>query len=88
MQVKIMWPRTDVPPGPTAEGSRRPKTAGLSGFVSFLRRKDAEVAVRELDGADWNGSPLRVGWSKAVPVGRAIYGQLSNPVKFLFLGYI
>ena len=70
-QVKIMWPRGDGAPlgGPgvdmTASRARRP---GLSGFVSFMKRKDAEKAVREIDGFDWGGSVLRVGWSKAVPI--------------------
>ncbi|KAJ6500098.1 hypothetical protein C8R47DRAFT_1175437 [Mycena vitilis] len=68
--VKIMWPRTDVTVGPGADmtNSRRAKSSGLSGFVSFMKRKDAEQALRELDGFDWGGSILRVGWSKAVPI--------------------
>jgi U2-associated protein SR140 len=41
-----------------------------------MKRKDAEVAVREMDGFDWGGYSLRVGWSKAVPVGpKAAYGD-------------
>ena len=56
--------------------SRRNKTSGLSGFVSFMKRRDAEEALRELDGFDWGGSVLRVGWSKAVPVGsRPLYSE-------------
>ena len=56
--------------------SRRNKISGLSGFVSFMKRRDAEEALRELDGFDWGGSVLRVGWSKAVPVGtRAMYSE-------------
>jgi len=56
--------------------SRRNKTSGLSGFVSFMKRRDAEEALRELDGFDWGGSVLRVGWSKAVPVSaRAMYSK-------------
>lgn len=56
--------------------SRRNKTSGLSGFVSFMKRRDAEEALRELDGFDWGGSVLRVGWSKAVPVGaRPMYSK-------------
>lgn len=56
--------------------SRRNKISGLSGFVSFMKRRDAEEALRELDGFDWGGSVLRVGWSKAVPVGtRAMYSK-------------
>lgn len=73
-----MWPRTDASIGPGADmtNARRLKNSGLSGFVSFMTRKDAEAAVRELDGFDWGGNILRVGWSKAVPVGpRAMYGK-------------
>ncbi|PCH43787.1 hypothetical protein WOLCODRAFT_104170 [Wolfiporia cocos MD-104 SS10] len=68
--VKIMWPRGDATHGPGADmtATRRSKNSGLSGFVSFMKRKDAEAALRELDGFDWGGSILRVGWSKAVPM--------------------
>ncbi|KAI0344684.1 hypothetical protein BDW22DRAFT_1077777 [Trametopsis cervina] len=68
--VKIMWPRGDASnTGPASDmNSRRTKSTGLSGFVAFMKRKDAEDALRELDGFDWGGSILRVGWSKAVPV--------------------
>ncbi|THU95415.1 hypothetical protein K435DRAFT_859639, partial [Dendrothele bispora CBS 962.96] len=67
--VKIMWPRPDGSAGPGADmtASRKSKNAGLSGFVSYMTRKDAEQALREFDGFDWGGSVLRVGWSKAVP---------------------
>jgi U2-associated protein SR140 len=70
VKVKIMWPRGDITQGPGADitSSRGRKNAGLSGFVSFMKRRDAETAVRDLDGYEWNGSVLRVGWSKAVPV--------------------
>ena len=65
-----MWPRGDVSVGPGADmnASRTRRNGGLSGFVSFMKRKDAESAVRDFDGYDWNGSVLRVGWSKAVPI--------------------
>ncbi|KAG7098780.1 hypothetical protein E1B28_000687 [Marasmius oreades] len=68
--VKVMWPRNDASTGPGADmtTSRRSKNSGLSGFVSFMTRKDAEEALREFDGFDWGGSVLRVGWSKAVPI--------------------
>jgi U2-associated protein SR140 len=72
-----MWPRTDASIGPGADmtASRRTRNAGLSGFVSFMKRKDAERALREFDGFDWGGSILRVGWSKAVPIAaKALYG--------------
>ncbi|EJD52558.1 hypothetical protein AURDEDRAFT_82199 [Auricularia subglabra TFB-10046 SS5] len=65
--VKIMWPRSDGGQGPGADITSARRT-GLSGFVSFMKRKDAEDALRELDGFDWGGSVLRVGWSKAVPI--------------------
>ena len=56
--------------------TRRNKISGLSGFVSYMKRRDAEEALRELDGFDWGGSVLRVGWSKAVPVGaKAMYSK-------------
>jgi U2-associated protein SR140 len=73
-----MWPRGDIAHGPGGDmtASRRNKSTGLSGFVSFMRRKDAEAALREFDGFDWGGSVLRVGWSKAVPVSsRAMYSE-------------
>jgi RNA recognition motif-containing protein len=76
--VKIMWPRGDVVAGPGGDmtTSRRNRNAGLSGFVSFMKRKDAEAALREIDGLDWGGSILRVGWSKAVPMAaKALYGR-------------
>ncbi|TFK93763.1 hypothetical protein K466DRAFT_580676 [Polyporus arcularius HHB13444] len=68
--VKIMWPRSDATVGPGADmtATRRNKNAGLSGFVSFMKRRDAEAALREFDGYDWGGCVLRVGWSKAVPI--------------------
>lgn len=72
-----MWPRGDGSGGPGSDmtASRRNRNAGLSGFVSFMKRKDAEVALREMDGYDWGGSVLRVGWSKAVPMAaKPLYG--------------
>ena len=79
-----MWPRGDMSHGPGADmtASRSKKSAGLSGFVSFMKRRDAEIAVREMDGVDWGGSTLRVGWSKAVPIAsKAAYvGKEENPV--------
>ncbi|OCB87417.1 hypothetical protein A7U60_g5557 [Sanghuangporus baumii] len=68
--VKIMWPRggPSVGPGADITAARSNRTGGLTGFVSFMKRKDAETAVHDIDGFDWGGSVLRVGWSKAVPV--------------------
>lgn len=77
-----MWPRGDGTIGPGADmtASRRSKNSGLSGFVSFMTRRDAEEALREFDGLDWGGSILRVGWSKAVPVAaKPMYGEDNPP---------
>ena len=79
-QVKIMYPRLDDPRSnadASELGVRRVGIrAGLSGFVSFMKRPDAEQAIKDFDGLDWGGSILKVGWSKAVPIPRtAIYGQ-------------
>ena len=73
-----MWPRGDASIGPGADmtATRRTKNSGLSGFVTFMKRKDSEKALRELDGFDWDGSVMRVGWSKAVPVAaKPMYGE-------------
>ena len=71
-----MWPRNDPTFG--TAGVRPPKGNSLSGFVAFMKRKDAEDALRQFDGYDWGGSTLRVGWSKAVPVAaRPLYGPSS-----------
>lgn len=71
-----MWPRGDASSGPGADmtQSRKAKSSGLSGFVSYMNRHDAEEALREFDGFEWGGCVLRVGWSKAVPIaGKPLY---------------
>ncbi|KAL1406050.1 hypothetical protein Q8F55_007733 [Vanrija albida] len=71
--VKIMWPRGEDLRGHPA--TRRVKP-GLTGFVCYMGRSDAERAVREFDGYEWNGSVLRVSWSKPVPIPRkALYDE-------------
>jgi U2-associated protein SR140 len=73
-----MWPRGDNASGPGADmtAARRNRNSGLSGFVSFMKRRDAEAALKEFDGFEWGGSVLRVGWSKAVPIAaKPMYGQ-------------
>ncbi|KAH8928661.1 hypothetical protein BT69DRAFT_1293155 [Atractiella rhizophila] len=52
--LKIMWPRE---PGPSRN---------LGGFVAFMKRTDADLALRKADGADLMGNKLRCGWGKAV----------------------
>ncbi|GAA5909241.1 RRM and SURP domain-containing protein [Sporobolomyces salmoneus] len=71
--VKIMWPRLESGQLNTtaALGHQGRK---LGGFVAFLRRGDAEKAVKDMDGAEWGDSILRCGWGKAVPIAaRALY---------------
>ena len=46
-----MWPRDD---------ESRHKYVGLSGFVSYMNRRDTEVAVKELDGSFWDDNKLKV----------------------------
>lgn len=73
-----MWPRGDTASGPGADmtAARRNRNSGLSGFVSFMKRRDAEAALKEFDGFEWGGTVLRVGWSKAVPIAaKPMYGQ-------------
>lgn len=81
--VKIMWRtlqttnRADVP---ARDYDNHRSRAGLTGFVCFMNRPDAERAVQEFDGFDWNGNTLRVTWSKLVPIPkRAAYGELDDP---------
>ncbi|KAJ3020140.1 U2 snRNP-associated SURP domain-containing protein [Thoreauomyces humboldtii] len=54
--VKIMWPRT-------LEEEERRRNCG---FVSFMTRRAASEALRNLDGKDLMGNILNVGWGKAV----------------------
>jgi U2-associated protein SR140 len=76
--LKIMWPRGGLEGGPGAgmTSVRRSNMSGLSGFVAFMRRRDAERAIRELDGYEWEGSVLRCTWGKSMPMPpRPIYGK-------------
>lgn len=58
-----------------AQANRRGQT-GLTGFVAYMKRSDAERAVRELDRLNWGGNVIYVAFSKSVAVPtRAIYGQ-------------
>jgi U2-associated protein SR140 len=50
---------------------------GLTGFVCYMTRRDAERAVSDFDGYEWNGSVLRVSWSKPVPI-PARHSTVSN----------
>ncbi|ORX84383.1 hypothetical protein BCR32DRAFT_129333 [Anaeromyces robustus] len=56
--VKIMWPRTQ-------EEKDRNRNCG---FVSFMKRADAENALKDTDGKEFMNNIMHVGWSKAVPI--------------------
>ncbi|KAG2171985.1 hypothetical protein INT43_001462 [Umbelopsis isabellina] len=56
--VKIMWPRTQE------EKDRNHNSA----FISFMKRPDAEKAIKAMDGKDLHGNLLRVCWGKPVPI--------------------
>ncbi|KAF9926155.1 U2 snRNP-associated SURP domain-containing protein [Linnemannia zychae] len=56
--VKVMWPRTQE------EIDRNSNI----GFVNFMERADAAVALKEMDGKEILGCPVKLGWSKAAPI--------------------
>lgn len=65
-----MWPRGDESVGGAGAGItlfRNTKSAGLTGFVCFMNREDAESALREADGISWGGSVLHTSWGKSMP---------------------
>lgn len=83
--VKIMWPRGgEEAAGGAGAGAgltalRNTRSAGLTGFVCYMRRDDAEHAMRAGDGIVWGGCTLRTSWGKAMPKpARAFYGERSR----------
>ncbi|XP_062872309.1 U2 snRNP-associated SURP motif-containing protein isoform X2 [Trichomycterus rosablanca] len=56
--VKIMWPRTD-------EERARDRNCG---FVAFMMRKDAERALKHLNGKMVMNFEMKLGWGKGVPI--------------------
>jgi U2-associated protein SR140 len=56
LSCKVMWPRTD-------EERLRGHN---NGFVSFVRREDAEDAMSALESYEFKGHRLTMGWGKAV----------------------
>lgn len=79
--VKIMWPRIeDTVPLPSSV--RTTKHAGATGFINYMRRKDAEVAYKEMDGAMWGGSEVRTAWGKSLPKpSRPLHCEILGPSK-------
>ncbi|KAF9981939.1 U2 snRNP-associated SURP domain-containing protein, partial [Modicella reniformis] len=56
--IKIMWPRT-------TEEIERNRNCG---FVSFMERADAAVALKEMEGMELVGYAMKLGWGKSVPI--------------------
>ncbi|XP_047205507.1 U2 snRNP-associated SURP motif-containing protein isoform X1 [Girardinichthys multiradiatus] len=56
--VKIMWPRTD-------EERARERNCG---FVAFMNRRDAERALKNLNGKIIMNFEMKLGWGKGVPI--------------------
>ncbi|XP_077365063.1 U2 snRNP-associated SURP motif-containing protein isoform X1 [Festucalex cinctus] len=56
--VKIMWPRTD-------EERARERNCG---FVAFMNRRDAERALKNLNGKPIMNFEMKLGWGKGVPI--------------------
>ncbi|XP_055374208.1 U2 snRNP-associated SURP motif-containing protein [Condylostylus longicornis] len=56
--IKIMWPRSE-------EERSRGRNCG---FVAYMNRKDAERALKTLNGRDVMGYEMRLGWGKSVPI--------------------
>ena len=56
--VKIMWPRTE-------EERLRNRNCG---FVAFMCRRDAERALKTLNGKTILGFEMRLGWGKSIVV--------------------
>lgn len=56
--IKIMWPRSE-------EEKSRNRNCG---FVAYMSRKDAERALRNLNGVDVMSYEMKMGWGKAVPI--------------------
>uniref|UniRef100_A0A182MTG6 U2 snRNP-associated SURP motif-containing protein n=1 Tax=Anopheles culicifacies TaxID=139723 RepID=A0A182MTG6_9DIPT len=56
--IKIMWPRSE-------EEKMRNRNCG---FVAYMSRRDAERALRALNGRDVMGYEMKLGWGKSVPI--------------------
>ncbi|XP_058461186.1 U2 snRNP-associated SURP motif-containing protein [Malaya genurostris] len=56
--IKIMWPRSE-------EERARCRNCG---FVAYMSRRDAERALRSLNGKDVMNYEMKLGWGKSVPI--------------------
>ena len=71
--IKIIWPRGDRPVG-----------TGNTGFVAFMRREDAETAMRKMGGIKFHGNMLSINIGDpvplpSVPLNPAGFKTLANP---------
>lgn len=77
--VKIMWPRGEEVVGGAGGGItllRNTRSAGLTGFVCYMKRDDAELAMKEADGITWGGCMLKCSWGKAMSLpSTAMFGK-------------
>lgn len=77
--VKIMWPKEEGGVNVSLQANSAniaARKAGLNGFISFMKRRDAEKALDKCDNSEWGGSILRMGWGKAMPLPpRPAYGR-------------
>lgn len=55
--IKIIWPRGDRPTGP-----------GNTGFVAFMKREDADMAMRHMGGMKFHGNVLSINFGDPVPL--------------------
>eukprot|EP00916_Digyalum_oweni_P014356 GHVL01023585.1.p1 GENE.GHVL01023585.1~~GHVL01023585.1.p1 ORF type:complete len:1053 (+),score=208.92 GHVL01023585.1:244-3402(+) len=70
MSVKIMYPRSE-------EERLRGRHCG---FVAFAEREPAESAMNSLDGVDFYGVAVKIGWGKPVPNRPAVVRPPGAPV--------
>ena len=81
--VKIMWPRTD-------EEKSRQRNCG---FVNMMDRKSAEASKDSLNGKEFFGLEMKIGWGKAmskgaVPCYAMKPGEKEEPVMFRRTGEV
>lgn len=57
---------------------------GLTGFVAYMSRKDAEDALARFEGYTLNGNRLRVSWSKPVSLpSQPAYGKFASACQLI-----
>lgn len=75
--VKIMWPR-----GGDEYGLQFARRGVLTGFVSYMNRRDAERAIKHLNDLEWAGNILKVTWGNSVErPAKALYDITTGRIK-------